>query len=65
MLGRVVAVPRFHQIVGAALPHLVPLFSAAFVGLPSLPPRGRSRTLRRSVMPRASIVANPHAPDRR
>jgi hypothetical protein len=38
MLARVVAAPRFHQIVGAALPQ----FSAAFVCLPGfspLPPR--------------------------
>src|SRR5215204_4132859 len=34
MLARVVAAPRCHQIVGAALP----LFSAAFVCLPGLPP---------------------------
>src|SRR5215210_5075682 len=34
MLARVVAAPRFHQLVEAA----IPLFSAAFVGLPSLPP---------------------------
>src|SRR5215212_2229069 len=33
MLARVVAAPCFHQIFGAALP----LFSAAFVGLPGLP----------------------------
>jgi hypothetical protein len=37
MLAWVVAAPRIHQIVGAALPLLVPLFSAAFVGLLSLP----------------------------
>jgi hypothetical protein len=34
MLARVVAAPSFHQLVEAA----VPLFSAAFVGLPDLPP---------------------------
>jgi hypothetical protein len=27
--------------------------------------RARSRSLRRSIRPRASIVVNPHAPDRR
>jgi hypothetical protein len=38
LVARVVAAPRFHQIVGAAHPP----FSAAFIGLPgfpSLPPR--------------------------
>src|SRR5215203_4138175 len=34
MLARMVAAPRCHQIVGAAFP----LFSAAFVCLPGLPP---------------------------
>src|SRR5215203_5549352 len=35
---RPVAAPRFHQLVEPAVPLLVPLFSAAFVDFPDLPP---------------------------
>src|SRR3712207_934701 len=38
LLARAVTAPRFHQIVGAALPLLVPPLSAALVCLPGLPP---------------------------
>ena len=38
MLAWVVAAPRFHQIVGATLSLLAPLFLASFIGLPGFPP---------------------------
>jgi hypothetical protein len=38
MLAWVVAAPRFHQIIGATLSLLAPLFLASFIGLPGFPP---------------------------